>query len=84
MGLEWHNRKRNSRGRFAPRAHSTQVHVYCTDAEWRAIRGASLMACEDMSEFCRRAAIARAEALIRGGTRDNQPFSGEKTVSTDG
>ena len=66
MGLEWHNRNRSSKGRFAPKHHTTQIHVYCTWAEWQQIKAGAMMATQDMSEFCRNAALAKAAQLKQG------------------
>lgn len=88
MGLEWHNRRRSNKGRFTPRKHTTQIHVYCTWDQWQAIRGAAILTCQDMSEFCRNAAMERADALTRGGGPRvviiDEPITGKNAVSADG
>ena len=81
MGLEWHNRSRDSRGRWASREHCQQIHIYCTTMQWRTIKYAALMAGEEVSEYCRTAAMARAkaEANKRDLTKSNTPCINGKT-----
>ena len=78
MGLEYHDRQRDRLGRFVRAGRHRQVHVYCDWHQWRIIKAAALAAGEDMSQFCRRAAMRRAEKLI---ARDNPETV--KTVPTD-
>jgi len=69
MGFEYHDRRRNRLGQFVPRNHDAQIHMYCTANERRTIRAAALVAAEEVSTFCRRAAIARAKQVL---TEDGQ------------
>ena len=64
MGYEYHNRRRNRYGKFDFTHHTCQIHVYCTANEIRTIRAAALEAAEDLSEYCRNAALERAKRII--------------------
>lgn len=72
MGYEYHDRGRLPDGTFAPRQHGRQIHVYCTEAQWRAIRLAAVNTGEELSAFCRNAAYERAKPIItRLGITEN-------------
>jgi uncharacterized protein (DUF1778 family) len=66
MGYEYHDRRRNRLGQFVTNHHDAQIHMYCTVKERRLIRSAAFYAGEEMSAFCRRAAIARAKGTLTG------------------
>lgn len=66
MGYEYHDRRRNRLGQFVTNHHDAQIHMYCTVKERRTIRAAACVAGEEMSAFCRRAAIARAKEVLTG------------------
>ena len=71
MGFEYHDRHRNSLGQFAPTHHDAQIHVYCSAKQRRTIRAAALVAGEELSTFCRRAAIARAKTVLTGNGQNS-------------
>ena len=64
MGFEYHNRRRNSRGQFENVYHNAQIHVYLDKIQWKTIKYAALMVGEDLSEFCRIAALQRVKDLL--------------------
>jgi len=65
MGFEYHDRKRNPDGTFAPHKHGMQVHIYCTEAQWRTLRLASANSGEELSTFCREAALEKARPILK-------------------
>lgn len=55
MGLEWHDRRRDLRGRF-DRAYEEmpdQVHIRCTRKEGQMIRDFAVRDRKELSEWCR-------------------------------
>lgn len=64
MGFEYHDRRRNSLGQFDNTYHDAQIHLYCTAKERRTIRKAAMECAEEMSTFCRRAAMKRAKQVL--------------------
>lgn len=80
MGFEYHDRHRNSLGQFVAKNHDAQIHMYCTAKQRRMIRTAALVATEELSTFCRHAAIERAKQVL---TENGQP-STNGMMSTNG
>ena len=74
MGYEYHDRKRDYRGRFDKVHRSSQVHIYCNFEEWRVLRMAANLAQVDMSSFCRQAALNRAGVVLDGAGIDPKKF----------
>ena len=64
MGYEYHNRRRNSLGQFDYTHHTSQIHVYCTGKQARTIRAAAAVAGEELSAFCRQAAMDKAKEIL--------------------
>ena len=55
MGLEWHDRNRDLRGRFdrGYEALDAQIHIRCTPTEKQKIRDAALTDGREISDWCR-------------------------------
>jgi len=79
MGFEYHDRRRNRLGQFVAKNHDAQIHMYCTAKQRRTIRAAALIAAEELSTFCRRAAIERAKAVLTGNGQNST--NGEKSTN---
>lgn len=76
MGWEWHDRQRDARGRFVPMGKRRQLHVYCSLEEWAGISAAALRVGEEVSEFCRKAAMLRVRYYQENGwpSEDGWPY----------
>ena len=51
MGLEWHNRQRDSQGRFESSHKTDQIHAYCYPWQADQIRAAALRNGMEICEF---------------------------------
>ena len=65
MGFKYHDRRRNRRGQFDKTHRTSQVHMYCTSGEWMLLHLAAMNAGEELSAYCRRAALERARRESR-------------------